>query len=118
MHIYVSETFAGQPMEFDKSHHLFMLHLSRLRERLKEGNDLRPVLEMSAGKFAHDEGVADDVAVIQQLHKPGRSLPQMRHPNRAIDQDHATGRPFFGEESASIAFRYRLIRRVACCFPC
>ena len=55
MRINVSETFAGQPMIFDELHYLFMLRLSGEGKRLKQGEYFRPVLEMSAGKFANDE---------------------------------------------------------------
>lgn len=118
MHIDVPETFTSQPMEFNKSHHLFMLHLGRPWERLKQGEYLRPVPDLSAGEFADDEWVTDHISVIQQTFEPCGALPQMRHPDGAIDEDHPTLRPFFGEESPSIVFPYRPIRRVACRFPC
>lgn len=118
MHINVSETMSGQPMIFDEPHHLFMLRLSGEGERLKQGEDFRPVLEMSAREFADDERVADRVAVRQQALKPGLSLPQMRHPDRAVDQDHPIFAPFFCEESASVFFQCRPIRPVAYRFPC
>ena len=81
MHIYVSQTLAHKVILVDKVQHFFMFRKVRRRERGKKRQYLRPVLEVSAGEFADDEGMADNLSIIQQCFKSDLSVSKVLYPH-------------------------------------
>ena len=95
MHINVPQTFSHKAIVFDKLHYFFMLSPDCPGKPLQKRNNLRPVPEIATRKFADDERMAHHPAPMQQGFQSDGSLPQMRHPNRSVNQDHVMTLPFF-----------------------
>jgi len=65
-----------------------MLSPDRPRKRLEKRDSFRPVLEITTRKLTDNEGMAHHPAVMQQGFQSNGSVPQMRYPNRSVNQDH------------------------------
>jgi len=96
MHIKVTQTFSHKAIIFDKLHYFFMLSPDCSGKPLQKRDNLRPVLKITTRKFTDNEGMAHHPAVMQQCFQSNGSMPQMRYPNRGVNQDHVMILLFFG----------------------
>lgn len=88
MDINVTQPFSHKAVIFYKVHHFFMTCLDRCRERSKQREDCRSVLERTAGDFTDDKWMTEDLSVFQPCCKLGVSFPQVSDPYRSVDKDH------------------------------
>ena len=79
---------AHHPLPFDKVKELFQGDAGSDRQGLKEDEELLPVLDLAAGKLPDDEWVASHPPIQKQFLQVSTSLPQVRDPDRGIDEDH------------------------------
>ena len=68
------------------------------RKHLEKRDNSRPVLEITTRKFTDNEGMAHNPAVMQQCFQSNGSMPQMRYPNRSVNQGQVMTLLFFGGE--------------------
>jgi hypothetical protein len=65
MGIDIAKPFPHQGVFFDVVHDFFMLRMHCHGESLQQRENLYPVFEIAAGKFPNDEGVTNNMALIQ-----------------------------------------------------
>jgi len=73
-----------------------MLSPDRPRKRLEKRDNFRPVLEITTCKFTDNEGMAHYPAFMQQCFQSDGPMPQMRYPDRSVNQDHVMILLLFG----------------------
>ncbi len=88
--INVSETLPHQPMLLDKPEDLVVPCRPNKREGMQQRKNVRPVLEVAAGKLSNDEWVTEDLTLLQRLFEPHIPSSQVVDPDRGIDKDHVT----------------------------
>ena len=71
--MYVDETKADahQTVAIDEAKHLIVLCHPCHRQGPEEGEHLTPVLDIPAGEFPNDKGMADDLSFLQQFSQVG-----------------------------------------------
>jgi len=82
-----SEPAPREPSRFDEPKHLVVFDDTRLRQLLKQRNDLGPIREVPADELADHEGMTEDFGSLKKGSQLGASLRQMRNPDRRVDQD-------------------------------
>ena len=80
MHINVSEAFPHQTILLDKVQNPFMLSKMSRGECVKQSKHFDPVFEISAGKFADNKWMTQDLALIEKGLKPDSASPEMLNP--------------------------------------
>jgi hypothetical protein len=86
MHINKPQPLAHETMVFYETQNFPMFRHSCHGEGLEERQDLGPVLKIPAGQFTHNEGMTQDMAVVQEAFKDNVSKAKVFHPHRGVNE--------------------------------
>ena len=89
MQIHPAESTSGQFSRLDECEHLVVVDTCSVGKRLVEAKRLRTIPEIAAGELAPDEGVGEDFAFVEQVHKLRVRLAVATDPHRGVNEDHA-----------------------------
>jgi len=73
-----------------------MLSPDGLGKLLQKRNNLQAVPDIATRQFTHNERMAHYPAFMQQCFQSDGPMPQMRYPDRSVNQDHVMILLFFG----------------------
>jgi len=77
MHVNKAEPLGHQAVVFYETQDFAMFRRKSHRKGLQECEDFSPLLEVLACEFAHNEGVTQDLGVLQQVFKDRLAIPEM-----------------------------------------
>jgi hypothetical protein len=81
MNVNISETFPHQAVILNELEGLFLIRLDCTWQFVQQREYGRSVLEIAAGKFAHDKGVTEDFSRFQQRVKANGAGSEMLYPD-------------------------------------
>jgi hypothetical protein len=88
VHVYQTDATPHEGVALDKEEYFIVIGLRGGCQRMQQGRDLSPILQVAAGKLSENKGMEKHFFLLKQLRKTATGLSEVVNPYRRVNQYH------------------------------